>query len=591
MDEQDFESRIERYIAYINGLISYQISETIFIMSMNNLFTPFKKALLNARSTTIVRHCALFVVLLLFLSSMLDVRAQVTIRRSDLAGAGDTARISIGSTFPSTLFNPSGPQLTVNVDTLTPIRQVLDTLLRPRDTPFALFFRNASYGQGSDAFRALSQIGGGAIPFENPTDFYRLNDTSLSIVGIGVGINGLPLPTFYTEPELIARLPISFGQAYTDSFNFSLSIPGLPFGLRRSGSKSFLADGWGTVTTPYGSFECVKLVVETVHNDTVLIPLGPTVIPFPIRYNSTDVRWYAPGEKVPILQLTRSSLPPGGLSIRYKDINRQPKARLSGDTLFGCSPFTAALTHTSANADSIIWELSNGFRAVQGRNDDSLWASITAAGQLDLRLIAVNRLGRDTLLRPSFIYSDSVRVDFEADFTEVDLDDAEIQFQNRSFVKFNEGVSYDYAWNFGDDSTSNEMNPVHRYQREDSFDVQLIVRSSAGCVDTLTKRDYILVTGPTSVAQIVQESNAFRAWVYPNPISSQSELTFVAPTSTNTQVQIYSVSGQELYSYPPTMWPAGTHKLSLPTHLMPSGRYLLRINNESGHQTIPLIVP
>jgi hypothetical protein len=562
---------------------------------MNNHYTPSKKGLLTVRLKDLFLNCALSVLILSCMLPLIDVSAQVTIRRADLAGAGDTARISIANSFPSTLFNPSGPRLRVDVDTLTPTQQVLDTLLRPRDTPFALFFRNASYGLRSDAFRAFSeilgQIPGGGVQFENATDFFRLNDTSLSVVGIGVGINGLPLPTFYTEPELIARLPISFGQAYTDSFYFSLSIPGLPFGLRRSGVKSFLADGWGTVTTPYGTFDCIKLVVETVHNDTILIPLGPTVIPFAIDYTSTDVRWYAPGEKVPILQLIRTGLGPAGLNIRYKDINRQPRARLMGDTLFGCSPFMAELKHNCANADSIIWELSNGFRAIQGRNDDSLWAAITAPGQFDLRLIAINRLGRDTLERPSFIYSDSVRVDFEADLTEVDLDDAEIRFQNRTFVKFNEGVSYSYTWNFGDDSTSIEVNPIHRYQREDTFGVQLIVRSSAGCVDTLTKSDYILVNGPTSVATIAQEATAFRAWVYPNPVSSQSELTLEMPTPTVAQVRLFSIAGQELYRSSQTSWPPGTHKLALPLHLMPTGRYVLSITSEAGQQTIPLIVP
>ncbi len=48
-----------------------------------------------------------------------------------------------------------------------------------------------------------------------------------------------------------------------------------------------------------------------------------------------------------------------------------------------------------------------------------------------------------------------------------------------------------YQWNFGDGSTSTLQNPVHTYNTQGSFTVQLIITTNTGCTDTLTMADAV----------------------------------------------------------------------------------------------------
>jgi gliding motility-associated-like protein len=51
-------------------------------------------------------------------------------------------------------------------------------------------------------------------------------------------------------------------------------------------------------------------------------------------------------------------------------------------------------------------------------------------------------------------------------------------------------------WNFGDDSTSTELNPKHTYLREGSFTVTLVAINQYGCTDSLVKQNAIIVKRP-----------------------------------------------------------------------------------------------
>ena len=68
------------------------------------------------------------------------------------------------------------------------------------------------------------------------------------------------------------------------------------------------------------------------------------------------------------------------------------------------------------------------------------------------------------------------------------------------FVNFSDSsVSYInyWEWDFGDNTPKSYLqNPIHNYIYADTFDVQLIVKSSGNCWDTLYMKDYIIVDGP-----------------------------------------------------------------------------------------------
>ena len=62
-----------------------------------------------------------------------------------------------------------------------------------------------------------------------------------------------------------------------------------------------------------------------------------------------------------------------------------------------------------------------------------------------------------------------------------------------------------WSWDFGDELTSNQQNPIHTYEKSDTFTVSLTV-SGLGGTDTKIKNDYIIVHEPAPIAHFGADS-------------------------------------------------------------------------------------
>lgn len=63
----------------------------------------------------------------------------------------------------------------------------------------------------------------------------------------------------------------------------------------------------------------------------------------------------------------------------------------------------------------------------------------------------------------------------------------------------NGGTIASYAWNFGDGTTSAIQNPTHAYAAVGNYNVQLIVTSASGCIDTLTQQLHLTLNVPNAL--------------------------------------------------------------------------------------------
>jgi gliding motility-associated-like protein len=96
--------------------------------------------------------------------------------------------------------------------------------------------------------------------------------------------------------------------------------------------------------------------------------------------------------------------------------------------------------------------------------------------------------------------------------SELITDFTSIQNQCSSTVTFRDtiiasvGGTYSYNWNFGDNTTATGTNPQHTYGAPGTYAVTLIVASSTGCRDTVTKSITILrpINATTKVIQNVR---------------------------------------------------------------------------------------
>jgi gliding motility-associated-like protein len=103
----------------------------------------------------------------------------------------------------------------------------------------------------------------------------------------------------------------------------------------------------------------------------------------------------------------------------------------------------------------------------------------------------------------------------------------EAQFVDQSFAE----TAINYIWDFGDNTTSNEQNPVHLYPNVGAYSVTLNIWTEDGCIDTLFKIEPDLVN------------------VRPNPVAGFS----MSPTETDichSLVEFTDESqGASIYSY------------------------------------------
>jgi gliding motility-associated-like protein len=74
---------------------------------------------------------------------------------------------------------------------------------------------------------------------------------------------------------------------------------------------------------------------------------------------------------------------------------------------------------------------------------------------------------------------------------------APIQFTDQSAVVG--GTLGNWLWDFGDGATSNNQSPSHAYTANGTYDVQLIVITLTGCIDTLVQQISININVPTAL--------------------------------------------------------------------------------------------
>lgn len=67
------------------------------------------------------------------------------------------------------------------------------------------------------------------------------------------------------------------------------------------------------------------------------------------------------------------------------------------------------------------------------------------------------------------------------------------------FTNASSGPGLSYSWNFGDGNTSIQANPTHIYAADGLYTVQLTITDTYGCVDNISKPQYIKIASPLAI--------------------------------------------------------------------------------------------
>lgn len=246
----------------------------------------------------------LFLALLFFSTA----NAQITITQNDFADANDTVRMSVAVWNPFLDFGATGANHTWDFSDLQWQSQYVDTFFNPLFTraTYALTYSNtfinpfrANIAKKEDnaltTFPFLSNI------FSDNYNFYYKSQTFYAQKGMGMRVSAFPTSVPMFHFDTIYRFPMHFGDEDSSHSDYSLFVPQMGFFAHQQ-KRVNKVDGWGTLTTPFGTFDVLRQVSEIRASDSLYID----TLNFGFNINADiqrEYKWIANGEKVPLLQI------------------------------------------------------------------------------------------------------------------------------------------------------------------------------------------------------------------------------------------------------------------------------------------------
>jgi gliding motility-associated-like protein len=232
--------------------------------------------------------------------------------------------------------------------------------------------------------------------------------------------------------------------------------------------------------------------------------------------------------------------------LQYITVYAKPAVSFTGVPAFGCVPllvqFNSQSTAGSGTIASWQWDFGDGtFATVENPSH-----TYTASGNFNVSLRVTNSFGCvTTVTKLQYIQVGSkVHADFtNSQPTSCDLPTT-ITFQNNSTG----AGSLAYQWDFGDGGTSIQQNPSHTYATAGSFTVRLIVISSNGCRDTLTKVNAVtigVITASFTNPDIICENTPalFTNTSAPVPSSVAWDFGDATTSTAISPVKVYTTAG------------------------------------------------
>jgi hypothetical protein len=256
---------------------------------------------------------------------------QIFLDQSDFADADDTVRMS-STTDAGIDFASTGANMNWDYSGLVAESQELrefnamsnaSALVNIIFGVFASSDYQASYYLPNDDL-PLDQLGG-VLPV-NITDIFQFSKSSSSAitsVGIAMAVDGIEIPFKSDTIETRYEFPLMYQNAYSSNGYTKLDLnPIQDIVWIQYRTRDSEVDGWGTITTPYGTFDAlrVKHTINEVDSISLDVFGGPFTLPLTLP-ESYIYEWWANGELEPILRIETSDL--GGTEIvsgiEYRD--------------------------------------------------------------------------------------------------------------------------------------------------------------------------------------------------------------------------------------------------------------------------------
>ncbi|KIO78546.1 hypothetical protein TH53_02945 [Pedobacter lusitanus] len=245
-------------------------------------------------------------------------------------------------------------------------------------------------------------------------------------------------------------------------------------------------------------------------------------------------------------------------TIRVSPNTILPELVVNASEKEGCAPLKVNFYNNSKGASSFKYDFGDGSTLVTRSAPEVVTHTFNTSGTFTVTLTASNGCSDTTTTETVKVLPQPV-VSFTADVT-LGCPGLPVQFKNTSVG----GVGY--LWDFGDGTTSGELEPKHIFSSgQEFYTVSLKATNTLGCTNTLVMNEYIHIVPPP-----VASFN-----VLPSTLISIPDYTF--------RFQDESTGNPTIWS-----WDFGDKQLSAlknPSHTYPdTGTYVvtLRVTNQQG---------
>ncbi len=256
----------------------------------------------------------------IFLAFLLN--AQITITTSDFPVPTTQYVVSHTASLDSALYMANGASQTWDFSAMVPISQDTVMFLDPMDSSIPVSYRvafNNPLDPDHEATVAAKMAVDQGMPMVTITDiynFYQLTSTQWIQVGMGANVNSLPIPVLWSPTEVILNLPANYGDQDTSYSASSMNIPSVGY-YSEERMRVTNIDGYGTLITPYGTFNALKVTsVIYAHDSIYMDSLG---FGFPMDRVETEYKWFANGYQIPVMEVLKRTGMGAGVTITYID--------------------------------------------------------------------------------------------------------------------------------------------------------------------------------------------------------------------------------------------------------------------------------
>lgn len=522
---------------------------------------------------------------LIIISGLSRLQAQSVYNASDFAVAGDTFYIT-GASASALNFDTTGNNINWDYSTLSGNTQRMLTWRMPNQTGFSIvqwpYLYNSANVNLSSTDGNTIMIGN--LEYSEPNDFYLKNNNTLqqkaSSYKIAIGSQSFSVKNVYTTADTIFHFPLQSGNLDSSYAQFISSVGNLYYRSAKI-KRVNQVNGWGSVTTPYGTFtNSLRLESYLTEIDSIVVD---TLQPFVDTVYSREIKWLDASEAYPLLVVYQTRI--GGVyvtsKVEYLDNQQyfQPNALF---VFYPVSPFmgdTVVFQNLSTNAYQFNWDFSDASSGVNNTsaltNPEHVFAN---PGVYMVRLIAFNGALSDTLVLPVNV-RDTVPPVAAFTFSPSTIYEGDtVYFTNAST---HNTVS---AWNFGDAGSGSGnvsvlLNPDHVYTAAGVYTVRLIAGNSISS-DTL---DVSLTVNPLIVG--VNEANPEKGIaIYPVP--ADENITIRISESSTFRLLILNASGGTIMNYKT----AGDDLVEINTADWAEGIYFIKVIGEKEIRSKKIIV-